>query len=705
MSATAAAEPATATSRSAKPESALKRIKVPERLFRTAVIEKDSINAEKKILRMSISSDVPYLRYDWWNDEEYYELLSHNTGDVDESRLKSGLPILFNHDRDAHLGRAAEYRNDGHKISVEAKFSESEFAQEKLRDAVSGVLPDTSVGYSIDDDGECIGAKDGIPIYKFKWTPYEASLVTVPADTSVGVGRNRDHKPKGEPVEIAIKNFKIEKKTVDAIETGATTTTSSNERKRKHNMSEQVAEVETISGKDLQKAQDDATAAERKRVKDIQELSEHFKKKGLAGRKIDTAAVAQQHIAEGKTVQDFKDACMTGTFAEIETVVTDEDGADNPSRVQVIGDRNGRNGATQFLSVGAEFVRDKGFKDAISRRGQGERVFSKDFDIAMLGVRGKAQIARKAGMSQRTGFTSGDLAPVNIQLLPGIVQLGLQRLTVMDLLTGGATDAAALIYPRENSYGSVDGTAVTGIGVMPRGKSVGERGLKPNWDPDLTTAVANVKKIAITTKVPDEFMADFPAAQSYIDGRLPFMVDTETEFQLLYGSGVGNDLLGIFTTAGIQSRVIDTTSDTTVAGSFKKGITDIRVGSFFEPDGFVFHPYDWETASLLKDLNNRFLAGGPFYIPYTEGLVVELYTLWGKPVVVTTACTYGKPLAGCWKLGAQYFMREGMRLQMTNANEDDFRRNLIAIRAEHRLALATYRPVAFLEFNSMPART
>lgn len=182
-----------------------KTIKVPKELFRAATIEPGSIDAEKKTLRMSISSDREYLRYDYWNDEEYYEILDHGPGGVDDSRLKAGLPILFNHDRNQHLGRATSFTNDGHKITVEVKFSESPFAQEKLRDALAGVLPDTSVGYMIDDDeGECIDAKDGKPVYRFKWAPYEASIVTVPADISVGVGRQRDKKPDGDPKEIEI---------------------------------------------------------------------------------------------------------------------------------------------------------------------------------------------------------------------------------------------------------------------------------------------------------------------------------------------------------------------------------------------------------------------------------------------------------------------------------------------------------------------
>ena len=184
-----------------------KTIKVPETLFRSAKMEMSG-DGDKKSLSMSISSDEPYKRYDYWNDEEYWEVLSHDPADVDDTRLKAGLPILFNHDRDFHLGRANSYSNDGHKITlsdfVEASGDE---AQNKWNDARSGALPDTSVGYNILDDGKCVGIKDGCPVYSFKWAVNEASLVTIPADTTVGVGRSRDHKPEGIPKEIQIKSI------------------------------------------------------------------------------------------------------------------------------------------------------------------------------------------------------------------------------------------------------------------------------------------------------------------------------------------------------------------------------------------------------------------------------------------------------------------------------------------------------------------
>jgi HK97 family phage major capsid protein len=63
--------------------------------------------------------------------------------------------------------------------------------------------------------------------------------------------------------------------------------------------------------------------------------------------------------------------------------------------------------------------------------------------------------------------------------------------------------------------------------------------------------------------------------------------------------------------------------------------------------------------------------------------------------VVTTAISAGTALVGAFQIGAQIFRRQGISVDMTNSNEDDFRKNLVAIRAEERLALAVYRPLAF----------
>jgi HK97 family phage major capsid protein/HK97 family phage prohead protease len=631
-----------------------------------------AMDGESKTVKMSISSDEPYLRYDWMDDEDYWEVLDHGPGGVDEERLKSGLPILYNHDRDSLLGRSVSFVNDGHKITVEAKFSESPFAQEKLGEVRTGVLIDTSVGYELVGDGICVGAKDELPIYKFHFKVFEGSLVTIPADASVGVGRQRKHLPDEKLVEIEIKSL-------DDI--------------RKSEKDSQIREnnMETIPAAptpailpqpavDAKKERSEAITEFKTRCKKIDDFVGAIKNEAWKAKAVE---IAQKH-KDGEA--DF-----ISFHGELLPYLTTETKIDPPAEnIRVIGER-------VQGSVGERFVSSKDYKSCGGRLERGKTVGLELPDCSMLGIRGKAALA------QRAGFTSGDLSAVNIQVLPGIVVLGVQKLTIMDVISPGTTGAAAIIYAQENSFGTIDGVTFA-AGTYPRGKATGERGLKPNWDPDLTTVTANVRKIAAVTKVPDEFMADFPAARSYIDERLPYMVDLETEFQLLYGDGLNNNLKGIMTFANVQTRAITLTSDATIAASLRQGLTDIQVNAQFEPDFFGFHPFDWETAQLLKDTNGRFLAGGPYYIPYTGGAFMELHTFWGKPVVVSTSITYGQPIAGAGKLGAQYFLREGMRIEMTNANEDDFKRNLIALRAEHRLALACYRPVAFLEFTGFPAR-
>lgn len=181
-------------------------IKIPKELTRAASIITET-NGEKQAKRISISSDIPYLRYDWMEDCEYYEVLSHDSKDIDDDRLKLGLPILFNHDRDAHLGRATKYNNSGTRMDVgttdDVIWSESAFAVEKKKDIDNGSLVGTSVGYSVTGKGKKIGEKDGLDVLSFPWSPHEFSFCTIEADTSVGAGRQRSTKDaEGKEIEF-----------------------------------------------------------------------------------------------------------------------------------------------------------------------------------------------------------------------------------------------------------------------------------------------------------------------------------------------------------------------------------------------------------------------------------------------------------------------------------------------------------------------
>ena len=275
-------------------------------------------------------------------------------------------------------------------------------------------------------------------------------------------------------------------------------------------------------------------------------------------------------------------------------------------------------------------------------------------------------------------FTTAGSTFTQYDRQPGMIMVEQQRLLVRDLLAMGQTTQNTIRYPREDTYTN----AATGVS---------EGATKPEASFDTSEADAPVRKIAVTAKVTDELFADFPAMRDYIDNRMRFMVLQEEERQLLNGDGIAPNLTGILNTSGIQTQAMGVDTD---VDAVYKGIVKIRTVGFFEPDGMIVNPADWQDMRLRKDANNQYYGGGPFTGAYgVNGIAPD--RLWGLPVVITTAIAAGTALVGAFKLGAQYFMRQGLTVETTNANEDDFKKNLIAIRAEERGALAVYRPKAF----------
>jgi HK97 family phage major capsid protein len=77
--------------------------------------------------------------------------------------------------------------------------------------------------------------------------------------------------------------------------------------------------------------------------------------------------------------------------------------------------------------------------------------------------------------------------------------------------------------------------------------------------------------------------------------------------------------------------------------------------------------------------------------------------MWGLPVVATQAMSVDSALVGAFKLGAQIFDREDANVVIATQNSDDFEKNLLTIRIEERLALAVYRPAAFIKDQDLPS--
>ena len=214
---------------------------------------------DERSMEFPFSSEYPVARY-FGN-----EVLSHGYESADLSRLNDGAPLLYNHDPDRMIGVVERAWIDGDKKRGYAKvrFSRNKLAQEMLDDVRDGILRGVSFGYSIDKmeerESEFVATN---------WRGYEISLVSLPADPTVGIGRSLV-----EP--NADINVEVERSLQDAdSDTAASTASPVN------TVTEEVMESTTT---DVEVIRSEAVEAERNRIASINKLGERHNLSDLAG--------------------------------------------------------------------------------------------------------------------------------------------------------------------------------------------------------------------------------------------------------------------------------------------------------------------------------------------------------------------------------------------------------------------------------------
>lgn len=163
-----------------------------ERELRNGMIR--AVEGQERTVELSFSSEEPYSR--WWG----VEILDHTNGCVDLNRLNEIGCVLFNHNRDKVIGRILEASNENGRCTATVRFDDDEQSDIIYKKVQGGTLKGVSVGYLVDSWEEVAPGKqsaDGrftgpCEIAK-RWTPYEISIVSVPADPTVGVGRNMEN--------------------------------------------------------------------------------------------------------------------------------------------------------------------------------------------------------------------------------------------------------------------------------------------------------------------------------------------------------------------------------------------------------------------------------------------------------------------------------------------------------------------------------
>lgn len=160
-----------------------KREIVGKKLERSVVFDCRELNTDERTVNASLSSEEPVDRFFG------REILVHNSDSINLDRAKDGLPLLWQHKSDVPIGIVERIKIKDGKLRGVLRFSRNAKAEEIFNDVRDGFLKNISIGYQVDRFEESTESDD---IRVTGWTLLEASVVTVPADSSVGINRAFD---------------------------------------------------------------------------------------------------------------------------------------------------------------------------------------------------------------------------------------------------------------------------------------------------------------------------------------------------------------------------------------------------------------------------------------------------------------------------------------------------------------------------------
>lgn len=153
--------------------------------------------------RLSFSSEEPYQR--WYG----LEILDHGNGAVDLTRINEIGVVLFNHNRDYVVGKILKAWVEDNRGYADIEFDTDEDADIVCQKVKSGTLKGVSVGYRIEVFEEVVAGKQSVDgrftgpcSIARKWWPFEISIVSVPADGTVGVGRQAELNDRTIPLDV-----------------------------------------------------------------------------------------------------------------------------------------------------------------------------------------------------------------------------------------------------------------------------------------------------------------------------------------------------------------------------------------------------------------------------------------------------------------------------------------------------------------------
>lgn len=230
-----------------------------KRVFRSAVFERESVQDADRRVSLAFSSEAEVER------GFGVEVLDHSPGSIDSTFIGSGrAPLLVDHDSADQVGVVEMVSLGSDRVArAVVRFGKSKRAEEIWQDVKDGIRGNVSVGYVI-NEMVSDGKRDGREVYRAtSWSPLEISIVSIPADTSVGVGRSMAETPNPEVISHSPK-------------------------------------VQIMSEVNNEAVRDDGMKAERSRVSSIMDLAARHNQRDLG----------ESAVREGATIEQFRGALL-----------------------------------------------------------------------------------------------------------------------------------------------------------------------------------------------------------------------------------------------------------------------------------------------------------------------------------------------------------------------------------------------------------
>jgi len=268
----------------------MKTLKPGATLHRSLSFERAAINDEARTVELAFSSEEPYSR--WWG----IEVLDHSPQSVRLGRLAKGGPLLMDHDTRDHVGVIESVQIGADRVGrAVVRFGKSARAEEVWQDVKDGIRRNVSVGYQIHHAQLVDKRGEDDDTYRVDdWEPFEVSLVAVPADATVGVGRAARMDGEESPVVELEERTAAEPQSAipdgEGITAAEPTESTEQPQIKEHEMSEINVQEHEQRGAD----------AVRKQVQEIIAIGEQYKATDLAA----------QCVREGKSVEEFKAALL-----------------------------------------------------------------------------------------------------------------------------------------------------------------------------------------------------------------------------------------------------------------------------------------------------------------------------------------------------------------------------------------------------------